>query len=72
MNWTKWNDAWPGWQDTGKRVEIEHDDGSTASGKLEVDDFFSDGEGEEIPVFIIIADDGTKHSFADNDRWRFT
>lgn len=71
MDWKKWSEAWPDWQDAGKRVEIERDDGTTVAGKLAVDDFFPDGEGDEVPVFAVMADDGTKHSFADNERWRF-
>lgn len=71
MDWKKWGDAWPDWQDAGKRVEIERADGATMAGKLDVDDFFPDGEGGEVPVFAVIDDTGTKHSFADNERWRF-
>lgn len=71
MDWNKWSEAWPGWQDAGKRVEIEHGDGTTVAGKLDVDDFFQDGEGDEVPVFAVIDDTGTKHSFADNEQWRF-
>lgn len=71
MDLTKWSDAWPDWKDAGKRVEIERADGTAVAGKLHVDDFFHDGEGDEIPVFAVIDDGGTKHSFADNERWRF-
>ena len=71
MDWKKWGEAWPNWQDAGKRVEIERSDGTTASGRLDVDDFFPDGEGDEVPVFAVIDDAGQKHSFADNGRWRF-
>lgn len=71
MDWTNWNDAWPDWCDAGKRVEIDRGDGTTVAGKLDVDDFFPDGEGGEVPVFAVVGDDGTKHSFADNERWRF-
>jgi len=72
MDWIDWiMVGWPDWSDAGKRVEIERDDGATVTGKLDIDDFFLDGEGDEIPVFAIIAEDGTKHSFADHERWRF-
>lgn len=71
MDWKKWSEAWPDWQDAGMRVEIDRGDGTTVTGKLYVDDFFPDGEGDEVPVFAVIDDAGTKHSFADNERWRF-
>ena len=71
MDWKKGSDAWPDWQDAGKRVEIERADGAAVAGKLDVDDFFPDGEGDEVPVFAVIDDTGVKHSFADNERWRF-
>jgi len=71
MDWKKCSDAWPDWPDAGKRVEIEREDGTTVAGKLDVEDFFPDGEGDEVPVFTVIDDAGTKHSFADNERWRF-
>lgn len=55
MKWLK--DEWPDWRDDGKRVEVEPDDGTTVAGKLEIDDFLVDGDGEEIPIFMVIADD---------------
>ena len=71
MDWTKWSDAWPDWPDAGKHAEIELGDGTIVAGKLSVDDFSQDGEGDEAPVFVVIDDAGKKHSFADNERWRF-
>jgi hypothetical protein len=68
MNWT--STSWPGWSDAGRLVEIEMEDGQTLQGTLEVDDFFTDGEGDEVPVFIIRTSDGAKHSFVDHKRWR--
>lgn len=72
MDWIDWGTVgWPDWFDAGKRVEIERDDGTTVVGKLEVDDFYPVDDGDEIPVFVVIDDAGTKHSFADHKRWRF-
>lgn len=36
-----------------------------------MDEFFPDGEGDEIPVFAVVDDAAAKHSFAENRRWRF-
>lgn len=71
MDWKQWAEAWPDWQDAGRRIEIEYDDGTAVAGKLDVDDFFPAGQGDEVPVFAVIDDAGIKHSFADNKRWRF-
>ncbi len=62
---------WPGWRDSGRRVEVELEDGRTVQGELFVADFFPDGEGDEVPVFEVRCDDGTEHGFAANRRWRF-
>lgn len=69
MEWTTTD--WPDWKDAGRLVEIERDDGTVATGNLEVDDFFPDGAGDEVPVFVVASEDGIRHSFADNRRWRF-
>jgi len=62
---------WPDWKDCGRRVEVEFDDGWTVQGDLFVSDFFQDGEGDEVPVFGVHADDGVEYSFADGKHWRF-
>jgi len=72
MDWTGWDTGgWPDWSDIGKRVEIEREDGTIVAGELIVDDFFPDGEGGEVPVFAILVDDDTQHSFVDQKHWRF-
>jgi hypothetical protein len=67
-DWTE--SDWPDWQDAGKRVEVEYDDGSTVIGTLTINDFHFNGE-DETPEFSINADDGTEQSFVMNRRWRF-
>lgn len=72
MGGIDWDMAgWPDWADSGKGVEIERADGVIVHGTLAVDDFFPDGEGGETPIFVVIADDGVRHSFADHKRWSF-
>ena len=68
--WMTWDD-WPSWTDSGRRVEIEREDGSRTAGMLYVEDFFHDGEGEEIPVWYVRDDSGAEHSFVEMERWRF-
>lgn len=64
----------PDWRDEGRlvraimgpfegRVEIV--------GWLEVADFFPTSEGDEVPVFDIVCDDGRRYSFASAERWRY-
>lgn len=65
-------DTWPDWCDAGKNVEVELENGLTVNGQLLVDDFFPDGQGGEIPIFVIRADDGKTHQFAANRQWKFT
>lgn len=65
------NDLWPDWHDAGRRVEVKLESGVVAQGELVVDDFFPDGNGDEVPMFIVLGDDGTKHGFAANNGWRF-
>lgn len=64
--WWAWGDAWPDWQDTERRVEIEVD-GVTFAGTLAADE----EPGGDGAVFSIEMDDGTERTFSDNDRWRF-
>lgn len=65
-----WEDGWPDWADLDRYVEVERDDGRRVSGKLVCDDWFDDGEGEEIPVWAIKTEGGTE-DFADHLRWRW-
>ena len=67
-----WNgpDAWPDWQDVGRRVDMLMDDGLPFSGVLSADEFWT-GE-EEIPVFSVMLDSGDIVSFAEHNRWRFS
>lgn len=66
-----WNEGWPDWCDQGRKVVIEWGNGLRAEGKLEVDDWFPDGEGDEIPVWVVVTESGDRHSFASSDRWEF-
>lgn len=62
---------WPDWKDAGKRVEVKLESGVTVRGELIVDDFFPDGNGCEVPMFMVLGDEGTKHGFAANKGWMF-
>ena len=62
---------WPDWKDSGRRVQVKLEGGSIVQGELFVADFFPDGEGDEVPVFEVLGDDGKEHGFAGNDGWRF-
>jgi hypothetical protein len=68
--WSRWPDL-PDWLDTGKRVEVELEDGSIVQGELFVADFIFDGE-DEVPMFEVRTDGGREtRGFAANKRWRF-
>jgi len=61
---------WPDWTDAGKRVEVKLESGVTVRGELIVDDFIPSDSGE-VPLFIVLGDDDTKHGFSANDGWMF-
>ena len=63
-------DNWPDWGDAGRRVEIVRKDGSRVQGELFVDDWFDDGEGDEVSIFMVRDDSGVAHNFCDMEEWR--
>jgi hypothetical protein len=67
---SEWDDGWPDWSDGGRRVEIQLNDGTVLAGTLRTDDVGFDGE-DEYPIHVVVADDGTRHSFAGAKHWRF-
>jgi hypothetical protein len=65
-----WGEDWPAeWRDVGRRVELLLEDGSTVTGTLEAEEFFT-GE-DEIPIFTVRTDDGRGISFVDHEKWRY-
>ncbi len=48
---------YPDWEDNGKAVVVELQDGLKVRGKLDLHDFFFDGENE-IPLFNVIGTNG--------------
>lgn len=67
---TVWNPYWPTWGDQGRYVEVERDDGTVVRGHLIVEDWYPDGEGEEIPCWAIETGSG-EVNFSIHKRWRF-
>jgi hypothetical protein len=67
--WRSTFDDWPDWEDGNKPIEARLEDGRIVQGVLRVDDFFPDGEGGEIPIFIVEVYE-EKISFADVTRWK--
>jgi hypothetical protein len=72
-----WRDVWgaaaagPDWCDNGKRVRIKLEDGSEFAGELSIDDWFDDGDGGEVPMFYLHADDGrVRHFHSDAKQWQ--
>jgi len=66
-----WQDMpWPDWQDGGKRVEIRLADGSAIEGRLEIVD--QTPGPDEAPLFDVVADDGRRVPFWNNEAWRWT
>lgn len=61
---------WPDWQDAGRVVILEMDDGRRVSGVLFVKDEFWTGV-DEVPIFRVRLMDGSDVSFADHARWSF-
>ncbi|ASY62513.1 hypothetical protein SJ05684_c10560 [Sinorhizobium sojae CCBAU 05684] len=58
------SDDWPDWQDVGKRVEVELEDGRTVTGLLN-----ADTAGSDNPIFEIETADGA-FPFGYPVRWR--
>lgn len=63
-------DPWPDWRDAGKRVELRMPDGQILRGELIIEDVFFNGE-DEIPMFAVTLDDGSRASFVDAEEWKF-
>lgn len=63
--------GWPGWEDSGRQVQVEYENGSIVQGELFIEDFFPSGEGDEVPVFQVLDGAGNKHSFGMNKRWQW-
>lgn len=61
---------WPDRTDAGMRVEIEYEDGRMFTGRLEIEDTVVTGE-DELPLFVVIDEDGRRHGFSNNIRWHF-
>lgn len=61
---------WPDWQDSGKNVEIKMRDGRILCGQLFAEDEFFTGE-DEVPLFMVVLEDGQKISFAECEEWKF-
>jgi hypothetical protein len=61
---------WPDRKDTGKRVEMEYQDGRKFVGRLDIEDTILAG-GEEEPLFVIIDDDDRRRGLSSAVRWRF-
>jgi hypothetical protein len=70
-DWKKFSEAWPDWKDSGRRIEIERQDGTRTAGVLYVEDFFALDDGDEVPVWCVRDESGGEHSFVENERWRF-
>ncbi|WP_455852703.1 hypothetical protein [Pantoea endophytica] len=65
----EWTDNLPDWQDDGKSITAISDS-SEVSGVLYYDDFGSDGEGNEWPIWRIKIDSGETKSLFDFDKWK--
>lgn len=66
-----WDNGWPDWRDDGRRVLVETLGGTQIECKLTYDDFASDGEGDEWPVWFGVDDQGNKVDFVGAEHWRF-
>lgn len=66
-----WNDYLPAWVDAGKTVRVLTDGGTVIEGVLSIDDFFQDGEGEEIPMFYVNIPGGEKTFLLEHEGWQF-
>ena len=69
MGWMAWGEAWPDWKDAGRQVQT-YNDGVVVTGKLDLDDIGSYGDGDEYPIWMIDVD-GKLVTFADCEFWRF-
>lgn len=62
-------DNYPDWDDNTMRVYALMKDGKTVNGILDIEDTFFTGD-DEVPMFIIIGDDGNRYNFVDVDKWK--
>lgn len=67
----EWRTDSPDWKDDGKLLNLLAESGSTITGKLCYDDFASDGEGEEYPIWNVRFDNGEESSLWDFKGWSF-
>ena len=68
---SEWREDTPDWTDDGKEVLMLCDDGRQVAGRLSADEFFPDGQGDEIPCFVVILRDGRSESIWSFKGWRF-
>jgi len=64
----EWHEDPPDWKDSGRRVEVQSQDGSVHQGVLEIVDQ-TPGPGE-VPIFEVIADSGAALDIYSAKRWR--
>ena len=66
----KWDDGYPDWKDSGRLVTILID-GKETTGVLCYDDWVSDGDGDEFPLWLVRVPGAPYECFAAADKWRF-
>lgn len=65
----EWHEDPTDWKDSGRRVEVQSQDGSVHQGVLEIVD--QTPGPDEVPIFEVVADDGSDLSIYSAKRWRF-
>lgn len=66
-----WNDEFPVWQDDGKKISVRTPT-VELTGTLYYEDFDSDEEGNEWPLWRIKLQSGETHSLFEFDEWMLT
>jgi hypothetical protein len=70
MEWAAEND-WPDSYDEGRLIELELPNGTTVLGHIEGTELFPLEDANEVPMFIVVSDDGKSCPFEVHKRWRF-
>jgi hypothetical protein len=69
MAYRDWFEDSPGWEASGRSIELLLEDGTAATGILAADEFFTGAD--EIPVFTVLTRDGRAISPFDAAGYRF-
>jgi hypothetical protein len=69
--WRNWLHYGPELRDDGKRIELLAEDGHILQGTLYLDDWGTDADGDEYPIFMVKLEDESQVCPWEYNGWRF-